>query len=163
MKRISKMASKIANAHIKARRSGEFDVVSWKTPAELLTHLINGKVIEDVLDEVEVRFLPTTTNILSSVFKYTSQTYGREVRRGFNQLLSNVNYHEIKFMYNGKPLVYNLVLSRPDIKDGFVGTFTVDNATFTLECTHDGFIFVKQGNNIFYSHYLNEFTDAIYR
>jgi len=87
MKRISKQTKAIADAHIEARKSGNFDNPRCTTREEVIAALREGKTIEDVLDQVETKFTSIHAIILSRVLFHESHNYRSGVYKGFRILL----------------------------------------------------------------------------
>jgi len=86
-KRISKQVKAIADAHIQAKSNGTFDNPSVSTRDEVINVLLEGKTIEQVLRQIEVRFCSITSIILSGTFDYKSNAYKSGVYKGFKTLL----------------------------------------------------------------------------
>lgn len=80
----------IADAHIEARitrRWGSAPKVTNVT--ELVSELRKGRLYEQVLREVEIRYVSVQTLIMQNVMDVTTETYKRNVRKGFKTLLQN--------------------------------------------------------------------------
>lgn len=86
-KRISKQVKAIADAHIQAKANGTFDNPSVSTRDEVINALLEGKTVEQVLRQIEVRFCSITSIILSGTFDYKSNAYRSGVYKGFKTLL----------------------------------------------------------------------------
>jgi hypothetical protein len=87
MKRISKQAKAIADAHIEARKSGNFNDPVCTTKEEVIAALRDGKTIEAVLDQIEIKFTSIHAIILSRVLFHQSKNYRAGVYKGFRLLL----------------------------------------------------------------------------
>jgi hypothetical protein len=88
MKRISKQTKAIADAHIQARLDEKWDTdLNIKTADDVMTALLNGKVIEEVMNQVEVRYCSITAGLTARLMGYASENYRRDVYRGFKYLL----------------------------------------------------------------------------
>lgn len=86
-KRILKEVKAIADAHIKADMEGTFDNPPAKAGKEVIVHLWAGKTFAAVLREIEIRYIPITSIVLSSTFKHQSHAYKAGVYKGFKHLL----------------------------------------------------------------------------
>ena len=90
MKKITSSVKAIADAHISARIEGnKFDKIQVANVGELHQQLLKGKVIEAVLDEIEIRYCPITSIFLSRQLLYTSKAYRSGVYKGFKVLFGN--------------------------------------------------------------------------
>lgn len=91
MKRISPKTKIIADNHIQARLTNEFDPVSEdvKTKDDVIQKLLQGYVYEDVLHQIEIRFCSVTCLLMHSQFGYSSKAYKAAVYKGFKALLDN--------------------------------------------------------------------------
>lgn len=85
--RISKHVKAIADAHIAARLNGTFDDIKVTTKDEIISALNEGKTFSKLLDEIEFRFLPIITILLSKTMYHQSATYKKGVYKGFKILL----------------------------------------------------------------------------
>jgi hypothetical protein len=87
MDRISKQTKAIADAHIQARISGTFDNPEVTTREDVIEALRDGKTIEGVLDQIEVKFTSITAILLSRKLFHQSKNYKAGVYKGFKILL----------------------------------------------------------------------------
>jgi len=87
-KRITPQQKRIADAHIKARKADKFTNPVVSTVAELLTALEAGETFSDMLREVEVRHCTVTTLILCRQLNHLTDSYTRQVRNGFKEILT---------------------------------------------------------------------------
>jgi hypothetical protein len=88
MKRISKEVKAVADAHIKARIEGNFDNPRVTSKQEIIDALNEGKTFEELLNEIEIRFVSITSNILQRALNHTSGAYKKGVYKGFRILYS---------------------------------------------------------------------------
>ena len=89
MKRISKQAESIADAHIQARLNGTFDNIVVSTKEELIQSLKDGKTFSGLLDRIEMKYTSITSILLSRKMFHNSQNYKSGVYKGFKILLDN--------------------------------------------------------------------------
>jgi hypothetical protein len=89
MKRISKQAKSIADAHIQARINGTFDDPNVSTKDELIQLLNEGKTFSGLLDRIEMKYTSITSILLSRKMFHNSQNYKSGVYKGFKILLDN--------------------------------------------------------------------------
>jgi hypothetical protein len=92
MKRISKIAKGIADAHIEARQGVRaFDEMpeGITTREQVIALLLEGKVLEPVIKQVEARFSSVGSAVLNGVFGYASNNYRASVYKGFKILIDN--------------------------------------------------------------------------
>jgi hypothetical protein len=79
---------KIADAHIKARTEGEWGESPRITNTkELIEKLKEGFLYEQVLEEVEIRFVSTYSLIVVRSMGSVTETYKNSIRKGFRVLL----------------------------------------------------------------------------
>lgn len=86
-KRITKATKAIADAHIAAKASGNFDDPAVSTKEEVIRLLREGKTFRGVLDQIEDRFIPFGTIMISAVLGQSTTTYKKGVYEGFKKLL----------------------------------------------------------------------------
>ena len=80
----------IADAHIEARIKMRWGRAPRVTNVnELVVELRKGRLYEQVLREVEIRYVSVQTLIMQNVMDVTTETYKRNVRKGFKTLLQN--------------------------------------------------------------------------
>jgi len=89
MKRISKQAKAIADAHIQARINGTFDDPNFSTKDELIQLLNEGKTFSGLLDRIEMKYTSITSILLSRTMFFNSQNYKSGIYKGFKILLDN--------------------------------------------------------------------------
>jgi hypothetical protein len=87
MKKISKLAKSIADAHIQARLNGTFDDPTVKNREELIQQLKEGKTFSQLLDQIEIKFTSITSILLSRKLFHQSQNYKKGVYKGFKTLI----------------------------------------------------------------------------
>ena len=88
-KRITPRIKEIANAHIEARQNGYFDNPDIRTHTEMITLMIQGKTFDAPLRMIEKRYCSTHAMNALHEDKKITDTYRREVYKGFNHILSN--------------------------------------------------------------------------
>ena len=86
MKRISKQAKAIADAHIEAKIAKSFSNPSFAYPEEMRNAIKNGATSEALMEEVEIRYCPITSIILANM-GHISKAYRSGVYQGFRILL----------------------------------------------------------------------------
>jgi hypothetical protein len=89
MKRITPQVKAIADAHINAKQSGQFDNVNVTNKEEVLQALREGKTFSEVLKQIEIRFCSITSILMNNHLDYTSKSYRTSVYKGFKSLLQN--------------------------------------------------------------------------
>ena len=92
MKRITKIAKGIADAHIEARQGVRaFDELpdGITTREQIIELLLDGKVLEPVIKEVEARFSSVGSSVMNGVFGHASNNYRAAVYKGFRILIDN--------------------------------------------------------------------------
>lgn len=87
MRRISKTAKAVADAHIAARIADRFDDPKVRTKEEVLGFLRSGKTLRGVMEEIETKFIPIHTIVSMRMFGHVSETYRKEVYKAFKFLL----------------------------------------------------------------------------
>lgn len=87
MKRISKEAKIIADAHIEARRTGNFDNPTVNSKDELIVQLKAGKTFERLMEEVEFRFCSIGSQLVARHFACPSSNYKASIYKGFKTIL----------------------------------------------------------------------------
>jgi len=85
--RITPQIKAIADAHIKARIENSFDNPKVTTIEEIKSLLVDGKTLQGVLEEIEIRYCPITSIFLSRKLQHTSKSYVSGVYKGFKILL----------------------------------------------------------------------------
>lgn len=90
MKRISKETKAIADAHIQARLTGNFDDPKVTTRDEIIAALKEGKTFSQLLDEIEMRFTSITSILLSRQLFHQSNNYRSGVYKGFKILIDKI-------------------------------------------------------------------------
>lgn len=90
MKKISKQAKAIADRHIAAKLSGQFDDPTVTTRAEVMEALLAGKTFAAVLETVETRFCSIGSLLMASgiiIDAHLSKNYKANVYKGFRILI----------------------------------------------------------------------------
>jgi hypothetical protein len=92
-KRITATQKKIADAHLAAKVSGEFDNPVVVGREQLVEQLKAGKTFKAFLDEVETRFCSVGSLVLASpqLLGHQSKAYKANVYRGFKIGLTHIN------------------------------------------------------------------------
>jgi hypothetical protein len=88
-KRILPAVKAIADAHIEAKKSGQFNSVNVRTKAEVIEALRHGRTFKEVLEQIEIRFCSIGSILLSGHMHYDSKAYKTGVYKGFKALLQN--------------------------------------------------------------------------
>ena len=91
MKRISKKVKAIADAHIEAKITGNFLGQPVTNKAELLDSIVNGYTYKQLLYLVEVNYVSTTSQLLSSLVGHVTDAYRKQVYKGFKEVLNEYN------------------------------------------------------------------------
>jgi hypothetical protein len=91
MKRISKKVKAIADAHIEAKITGKFLEQRVTNKAELLQSIVDGYTYKQLLDLVEVNYVSTTSQLLSSLVGHVTDAYKKQVYKGFKEILKEYN------------------------------------------------------------------------
>lgn len=86
-KRISPAVKAIADAHIAARKTGNFDNPPVRTQADVLAALFAGKTFTAVLEQVELRYCSIGSLLISRHLDHESKSYKAGVYKGFKALL----------------------------------------------------------------------------
>lgn len=86
-KRINKETKAIADAHIQARISGNFDTCNFESKEQVIQALREGKVIEHVMNQVEVHFCTITSTLMARMLQHDCGAYKQQVYKGFKALL----------------------------------------------------------------------------
>jgi len=85
--RITPQIKAIADAHIKARIDNSFDDPKASTIEEIRSLLVDGKTLQGVLEEIEIRYCPITSIFIARQMKHSSKAYVSGVYKGFKILL----------------------------------------------------------------------------
>jgi len=88
MKRITPQIKAIADAHIKAKSTGNWDNPSATTKEEVLRFLMEGKTFSQVLSQIEFRYCSITSILLTNHFSHETKGYKSCIYKGFKTLLS---------------------------------------------------------------------------
>ena len=91
MKRISKKVKAIADAHIEAKITGKFVGQPVTNKDELLDSIVNGYTYKQLLYLVEVNYVSTTSQLLSSLVGHVTDAYKKQVYKGFKEILKEYN------------------------------------------------------------------------
>lgn len=88
-KRTTPRIVEIANAHIVARQSGDFNNPDVTTHADTIKALLAGKTIEVVIRMIEKRYC--STRAMNSLHEDNKviDSYRRSIYKGFKYVLSN--------------------------------------------------------------------------
>ncbi len=89
-KRISKQAKAIADKHIAAKLSGQFDNPQVSTKEDIISSLMAGKTFSAVLETIETRFCSIGTLLLASgivLDVHLSDNYKANIYKGFKILI----------------------------------------------------------------------------
>ena len=86
MNRISKELKAMADAHIEARMLDKFDNPVVRTREELLEQLRAGKTFEEVMYQIEVRYMPVGAALIGIHIGHISQTYRKATYKAFKDL-----------------------------------------------------------------------------
>ena len=90
MKRISKELKAIADAHIEAKKTGNFNPKAIDgTVAHLVKNMADGHTYDWVMDRVEINFCSVTTLIIGAVLGAESKSYKAGVYKGFKRYFGN--------------------------------------------------------------------------
>ena len=88
MKRISNKALDVANRYIAAKTSREFEELPSGIDATELARLVGeGHVYEEVLREVEFRYMTMTSVLYAGVGLGVTDSYKRAMKKAFKELL----------------------------------------------------------------------------
>lgn len=87
MARINQQVKAIADAHLQARITGQWDNPKVSTRQELLSSLFQGKTFEEVFNQIEIRFASVGSIIMNRTLDYTSSSYKSAIYKGFKTLL----------------------------------------------------------------------------
>ena len=96
MKRITPEIKALADAHIEARVNNQFTeisdrrmrmIVQAENPrAEILSQMKDGILFEEVMKQIEAKYIPVTSSVMAGFLGHVSQTYRQQVYRGFKEL-----------------------------------------------------------------------------
>lgn len=89
MKKISSQTKAIADSYINAKIQNKFDSITpdIKTKQDLINKIKEGNIYREVLDQIEIKFCPITSILMSSQFNHTSHAYKAAIYKGFKVLL----------------------------------------------------------------------------
>lgn len=88
-KKISAVVKKIADAHIAARISGNFDNPETISKDDAMSKLRAGVTFSWVMEQVEIRFCSVGSILMSRHFDAVSQSYKAGIYKGFKSLLQD--------------------------------------------------------------------------
>jgi hypothetical protein len=88
MKRITKQVKAIADAHINAKVSGQWNPTSIKNADDLREAVTNGHTFPQLLEEIEIRYVSITSLLMSSQLDYLSSSYRQGIYKGFKTLFN---------------------------------------------------------------------------
>jgi hypothetical protein len=84
MKRISKELKAIADAHIEARKTGNFNPKEFnRSKKALIQNMKDGHTYEALIDQIEISFCSVTTLIIGAVLGAESKAYKAGIYKGF--------------------------------------------------------------------------------
>lgn len=87
-KRISKQALAVANKYIAAKTSREFEQLPENTTPQQLRQLVaDGHVYEEVLKEIELRYISMTSMLYAGVGLGVTEAYKQGIRKAFKQII----------------------------------------------------------------------------
>lgn len=90
MKRISNGALGVANKYIAAKTSREFEELPSGIDTTELARLVGeGHVYEEVLKEIEFRYMTMTSMLYAGVGLGVTESYKKAMRKAFKDLLDN--------------------------------------------------------------------------
>lgn len=89
MKKISKEVKAIADRHIQAKLTGNFDNVYINSREDLLQKMRDGYTFSGVIDQIEIRFASVTSLILQGSLSHTTEAYKKSVYKGFKILYTH--------------------------------------------------------------------------
>lgn len=87
MKRITPEIKRIADAHIQAKVDNNFNPAPFNTADEVRSNMRKGHTYDWVLDDIEIRYVSVTSNIIARSFNYRTDAYKRGVYKGFKVIL----------------------------------------------------------------------------
>lgn len=88
--KINPKVKSIADAHIRAKKSGVFDDPISHSAADMLRLLFAGKTFSAVMTYVELDHCSTTSLLMSGVLDHNSESYKKAIYKGFKSLLNQV-------------------------------------------------------------------------
>jgi hypothetical protein len=88
MKRITKEIKAIADAHLKAKETGQFDNPVVHDREDVIRSLREGKTFSEVLDQIEIRFVSITSLAFDRILTHQTNAYRKGIYKGFNTLLN---------------------------------------------------------------------------
>lgn len=93
MNRLTKLQSKIANAHLQASANDKFNPIHIGNVDDLVQGLIDGYTFPDLYREIEMRYVPVGSILMASgtLFSHQSASYKATIRRGFKNILNGLN------------------------------------------------------------------------
>lgn len=89
MKRITKEIKAIADAHIQAKISGQWNPCSIRNADELREAVTSGHTFPQLLEEIEIRYVSITSLLMSSQLDYLSNAYKQGIYKGFKTLFNH--------------------------------------------------------------------------
>ncbi len=87
MKRISKELKAIADAHMEAKMSGNWNPAQVETMQELADAMKKGHTFETVFDNIEISYCSITSLIAAGVIGHNSKAYRDGVYKGFRVIM----------------------------------------------------------------------------
>ena len=93
MKRMTTQIKAIANAHLEAKKRGQYDNPKVYSNEEALNKMLEGYTFSKVVDEIEIKYMSITTQLMgATLFGHISDGYKRDFYKGFKEIFSNINY-----------------------------------------------------------------------
>lgn len=87
MKRISKQAKAIADAHLQAQLIGKFDDPHVTSSKEVIAQLKAGKTFSELIRLIEIRDISIFSIVASTLMKHQSIAYKKAVYNQFKKLI----------------------------------------------------------------------------
>lgn len=79
----------IANNHINAKINNSFSNPLVNNREEIIHQLKQGETFEKIMDQIEIRFMSITTVIYCRSLGQINETYKKQVRKAFRQLIGD--------------------------------------------------------------------------
>lgn len=89
MQKITKETKAIADAHLLAKKTGNFDNPKVTNKGELYLALQQGKTFSQLMDQIEIRFVSVTSLMMAHVLDHNSEAYKKAIYKGFKQLFQH--------------------------------------------------------------------------
>ena len=88
--KITKKQKAIADAHIKAWVSKEFNPIP-STLEEAVEGLKRGEVYEELMRKIEARYISMTSTLIMAVWSEPTNAYKQGIYKGFKTVLNTMN------------------------------------------------------------------------